>query len=183
MAVKSEEKAQQKEREFREILDGLADVEWYHKAGEKDMDAEANMEQFLSRLNVSDYELKWVSKENLHDVLGELTFTESPLWDALKDMPGQFKETIVANGLDGRPLQKAVDLAPVSVYHPAFAGAYQQFGDKKAVQYLSVGAMYIGLMTSLSVLAEEEKLFEPIVEMIKSGHGPLGPSGKTIYLI
>lgn len=170
------------EEKTNQIIDKLTSVSWFHQAGVQVVETEDQMVKFLDMLDVKEYEIKWASKEEVPALIGQLSFSGSKLWEELRELPDQLKEKIDANNQNNL-LETLVDRLPEAVFHPAFEGAYQQFNDKKTINYLITLSMYLGLMTTVAELSGEDKLFKPITEMIESGHAPLGLKANVIYLI
>lgn len=180
--ILNEEKHGMYAREVNEMIERLMSIEWYKQAGVLDDSAVNHIHQFMNDLEVSDYELKWISKEEVQSVIPRLSFTGSEFWDVVKDLPDQYKAKIVQNGK--LPLlEKTVDIVLEAVFHSVFAQAFAIFTDKKTIEFLVGHAMYVSIMACTSVLASEAQAFEPIIQLLEEGHIPLGPEGNTFYLL
>lgn len=164
------------------LIKKLLEAKWYHRAGFKDAVTESHMQSFFERLHVNEYELKWVKKEELNEMIGRFSFRDSKAWEKLKQIPDQLKEKIDSDYTMAQ-LEKLADFLPEAVFHPAFDHAFQQFGDEKIVRYLTVNSMYLALLICTAELAGEGECFEPILRIIESGHVPVGIDGNVIYLI
>lgn len=182
MAVMISEENQSTEVHLlNEMIERLISINWYSQAGKQYVEAAEKTVQFIESLGVSRYEVRAVSKEEIPNIIQRLTFNGSELWTVLNEEPDRLKEKIVLSGKE-ELLQKVVDIVPEAVFHPAFAGAHQTFKDLKTVQFLIGHAMYISVMSCAAVLAGEEELFEPILNIIEAGHIPLGPEGDIFYV-
>jgi len=164
-----------------ELMDELSRASWYANAGEANAQTEEQLEQILKRLQVENYELKWAKKNEASELVNEFTFQNSELWNRLKDIPDQLQEKIEQAGREEQ-LTTLLEWVPELVYLAAFDHAYKTFEDEKLIQYLVVHGMYISFMACIAELAGDDT-FEPLVEMVKEGHIPLGIKGNTIYLL
>ena len=115
-------------------------------------------------------------------MIENIDFTDSSIWNVLKELPDQYKEKIVAAKLTD-VLEQLVDRLPEVVFHPAFDGAFQQFSEEKTVNHLTVLAIYLSLLICTATLAGEEQSLAPLVDMLESGHAPIGLEGNTVYVI
>ncbi|OLN21232.1 hypothetical protein BTO30_15965 [Domibacillus antri] len=178
----NEEKHGTKAQEVNEMIERLTSIDWYHQAGVQEETAADHVHQFMKELGVTEYELKWLTKEEAPSVVPSLSLNDSAFWEVLKDIPDRLKAKIDQNEQQ-QLLETTVDLVPEAVFHGAFAKAFSVFKDEKTVQFLVGHAMYISVMACSAVLADEIQLFEPVIELLEAGHLPLGPQGNTFYLL
>lgn len=178
----AEEKYGPKAHSVNQIAEKLLTSDWYEKAGVEEESAEKQLQQFLTAINVSEYEIKWLTKKDFPEVIGHFSFNDSPLWDVLKDLPDHLKKAIENNNRVSL-LEAVVDIIPEAVFHQAFDKAFKQFGDEKSVGFLVGHAMYMSVMACTADLADQGDLFTPILHLIGSGHVPVGAEGKTVYLL
>ncbi|MED1556941.1 hypothetical protein [Bacillus paramycoides] len=178
----NEEKYGSGARHANEIIERLTTLDWYVNAGQQNLEAEKKVDRFMSSLNISEYEIRWISRKQLNETIGRLSFEDSTFWEALKEVPDQLKEKIVRTGNE-KLLADVVDKVPEAIFHGAYKQVLNIFGDEKAVKFLVGHAMYISVLACATELAEENNLFLPIVELLEGGHLPLGPEGDTFYLL
>lgn len=172
----------QEDISVNQVSERLTTAEWFHKAGIREAETEALIEQLLSNLNVDNYQLKWIDKSELVDVIGRFSLQDSELWNKLKEIPDELKEKIDANN-DTTRLEKLIDRLPEAVFHPAFDGAYKQCGEEKRVGFLTGNAMYLSVLIATAELAGEGELLKPLLQVIENGHVPVGIEGNVIYLL
>jgi hypothetical protein len=178
----SEEKHGTDARSVNEWIERLLAIDWYKQAGQQQEVAVEKVNQFMRALGVNEYEVRWLSKDEVPDAIRRLTFEGSQLWNILEKLPDQLKAKIKENGNESL-LEKIVDVVPEAVFHHAFAGAFHTFDEEKTVQFLVGHAMYVSILVCTAALAEEKNLFLPIVELLEAGYLPLGPEGNTFYLV
>ncbi|WP_313430308.1 hypothetical protein [Siminovitchia terrae] len=171
-----------KDQSINGLADRLSKVNWYENAGKEGAEAEQTFRSFMQKLNVDNYEVKWVSKEEAADTICKLNFEGSELWETLSVLPDMLKKKV--DKLDqSQLLEKAVDTLPEYVFHLAFEKAVQIFPEEKVVSFLVGHAMYVAVLAATSEMAGETELFSPLLELLESGHVPLGPEKNTIYLL
>lgn len=164
------------------LADRLSKIDWYKNAGYPEEEAEELFGGFMKKLNVSDYEVKWISKEEAADTISKLSFEGSKLWEVLSVLPDVLKKKV--DELDqGQLLEKAVDTLPEFVFHFAFEKAFPVFREEKVVSFLTGHAMYITVLAAAAEIAGEGELFAPLIELLENGHVSLGPEGNAIYLL
>ncbi|MBE7105642.1 hypothetical protein FT637_22230 [Bacillus cereus] len=178
----NEEKHGTGARTVNDWIERLLAIDWYKQAGQQPEGAVEKVNQFMRTLGVNEYEVKWLSKDQVSDAIQRLTFEGSNLWRILEKVPGQLKAKINKTGNESL-LEKVVDIVPEAVFHNAFARAFHTFGEEKTVQFLVGHAMYVSILICTAVLAEEPNIFLPIVELLEAGYLPLGPEGDTFYLV
>ena len=182
MVLISENKFGLKAQSINDIAERLATINWYGKAGVKEVQAEESLHLFLKTLRVSEYNIQWVERERVLPIIGQLTFENSKLWEALRELPDQMKKKIDESGHVAL-LESTIEAVPQAVFHAAFEKAFQVFEDEKIVNYLVGHAMYIAVLICTAELADQVDLFAPLLELLASGHVPLGLEGNTIYLL
>ncbi|MFS0644077.1 hypothetical protein [Siminovitchia sp. 179-K 8D1 HS] len=164
------------------LAERLSNIPWYKNAGKEDKKAEELFRRFMRNINVSEYEIVWISKEEAADTISKLRFEGSKLWEVLSVLPDTLKKKV--DELEQRHLlETAVDTLPEFVFHFAFDGAFQVFQEEKAINFLTGHAMYIAILAATAEIAGEAELFAPLLDMLESGHVPLGPEGNVIYLL
>lgn len=164
-----------------QVMDQLQNALWYERAGESNDETEEQLKQFMKNLQVENYDIKWIRKEEAPRLIGTFTFENSAIWEQLKDVPDHFMKQIEEKGKQ-QQLDELIDRVPEFIYLRTFERAYALFQDKQLIQYLVVHGMYISTLACIAALLEDE-LFIPIVEMVKDGHIPLGIKGNTVYLL
>ncbi|MDM5433877.1 hypothetical protein QUG02_14480 [Bacillus hominis] len=164
------------------MIERLMTMDWYRNIGQQNLEAEKKIDQFMSSLNVSEYEIKWISRKQLHETIGRISFEENALWGALAEVPDQLKEKIVRVGNE-KLLVDVVDKVPEAIFHGVYKEAFEILGEEKTVKFLVGHAMYVSVLACVAELAEEKNVFLPIIELIEMGHVPLGPEGNTFYLL
>jgi len=182
MVIISENKFGSKAQSINDIAERLAAIDWYEKAGLKEKSAEETLQRFLQALQVSDYEIQWVTKERVSEVIENLTFDNSKLWEVLSELPEKLKKKIDEAG-QADLLEEAVETVPHAVFHDVFQKAFQEFGEEKTVSFLVGHAMYVSVLVCTAELADEAELFTPLLELLEDGHLPLGLEGNIIYLL
>lgn len=182
MVLINESKFGSKAQSINDVAERLTAINWYEKAGVTEKEAEEAFHRFMRNLQVNEYNIQWVSKEQVLEVISNLTFDNSELWEVLRELPDQLKKGIEVAGQMSL-LEKAVDTVPQAVFHAAFEKAFQLFGEGKTVSFLVGHAMYIAVLACTAELADKAELFAPLLELLESGHVPLGPEGNTIYLL
>lgn len=165
-----------------DLAEKLTSLDWFSQFGNKDAAVEEQVRQFIETLGVSQFEVKWVSKEEVPATIGKLTFENSDIWQKLKDIPDQFKARIDEKDRNAL-LESMVDSIPEAVFHPSYSGAFQQMEDEKAIGYLVGNAMYISIMACTAAIAEQTELLEPLLNIVESGHTVLGLAENTIYIV
>ncbi|WP_138419600.1 hypothetical protein [Aquibacillus sediminis] len=167
---------------LEQMIETYSSIDWFSNVGKKEEMTEQQLQQCLNQLGVSDFQIEWVTIQESADVYQRLTFQDSRIWEAIRDLPDRWTEKITENSHDAA-LKQVVEFLPEAVFQYAFDGAYKQFDEQKLINYMTGMAMYLTLMIAVSDLAEEGEQFEPIRQMIASGHIPFGIEGNTIYLM
>ncbi|MBJ8075002.1 hypothetical protein JDS92_06480 [Bacillus cereus group sp. N12] len=178
----NEEKHGTGARTVNNWIERLLAIEWYNQEGQQQEGAVENVNQFMRTLGVNEYEVKWLSKNQVSGAIQRLTFERSNLWVILEKIPGQLRAKVNEVGNESL-LEKVVDAVPEAIFHNAFERAFHTFGEEKTVQFLVGHAMYFSILICTAVLAEELKLFLPIVELLEAGYLPLGLEGNIFYLV
>lgn len=178
----NEEKYGSHARSTNGMIERLMTMNWYCNIGQQNVEAEKKMDQFMSSLNISEYEIKWISRKQLNEKIERISFEDNDLWGALAAAPDQLKEKI-ERADNEKLLVDVVDKVPEAIFHGVFKEAFKHFGEEKTVKFLVGHAMYISVVACAAELAEEKNVFLPIVELLELGHIPLGPEGNTVYLL
>ncbi|MEH7462317.1 hypothetical protein V7166_09580 [Bacillus thuringiensis] len=178
----NEEKYGSGARSANEMIKRLTDMDWYVNAGQQNIEAEKKMDRFMSSFNISEYDIRWISRKQLSETIGRLSFEGSALWETLKEVPDQLKEKIVRAGNENL-LADVVDKVLEAIFHGVYKQAFYIFGDEKAVKFLVGHAMYVSVLACAAELAEGNNAFLPVVELLEAGYLPLGPEGNTFYLL
>ncbi|SDH17402.1 hypothetical protein SAMN05192534_10268 [Alteribacillus persepolensis] len=169
------------------LIERLADIDWYQKAGEQDKAVEEKLAESMKQLGVSTYQIEWIKPGEAADAIASLALEESSIWEQLKEVP----DTIKAK-MDEVNRETVVDdivyNIPELVYHGSFAGAYQLFEDEKTTGFFTGHAMYISVLACLWEAAADldgmkDNPFLPLVEILESGHVPLGLKKETIFVL
>lgn len=160
----------------------LQPIKWGKKAGQQNLEAEEKVIEIMDNLDVNSYEIKWLSIDEVPETIGRLTFEGSEMWEALKGIPDELSGKFKQAGHE-KFLLEIGDIVPELIFHGAYSHLFQQFEEKKTIEYLVGLAMYVSVMACTAELAGEENIFLPIVELIEAGHLPIGPEGNTFYLI
>ncbi|MFS0575705.1 hypothetical protein AB1K83_08725 [Sporosarcina sp. 179-K 3D1 HS] len=163
------------------LAEKLTSLDWFDKIGTTDAAVEQQVRQFVEALGVEQFDVKWVAKEDIAATIGKLTFDNSDVWQVLKDIPDKLKNKIDEKERTAL-LESMVDALPEAVFHPAYAGAFKQGTEEKAISYLVGNAMYISVMVCTAAIAEAD-LFQPLLDIVESGHTVLGLEGNTIYIV
>ena len=164
-----------------ELIEKLTTINWYSNVGEFSPDIEGKLAQFMSAIGVHDYEIKWITKEQVPETIKTLSFEGSALWEVLKEVPDQLKTRMERLGTD-KLLNELVDRVPEAVFHSAYNQAFLTFDDQDAINFLMGHAMYISILACTAELAGDNSM-SFIVELLEEGHLPLGPKGNTFYLL
>lgn len=169
-------------RSVNELIERLTSINWYSKAGEYSPDVEGKLAQFMSALGVHDYDIKWISIEQVPETIKTLSFEGSALWEVLKELPEQWKKKI--DSLENeRLLNEVVDRVPEAVFHSAYKQAFMTFKDENTIKFLVGHAMYISILACTAELAGDHQALSFLIELLEEGHLPLGPKGNTFYLL
>ena len=182
MVLISETTFGSKAQSINEIANRLSKIDWYKAVGVKEKHAEEILQRFIDKLQVSNYEIQWISKEQIAETISNLNLANSDLWKVLSNLPDQLKKKIEDAGQVDL-LSKIIEIVPQEVFHVAFQKAFQQFGEEKQVHFFVVHAMYIAVLICTAELAGEVKLFAPLLELLEAGHVPIGLDENTIYLL
>jgi hypothetical protein len=164
------------------MVNRLQAIHWGKKAGQQNLEAEEKVIEFMGYLEVNSYEIKWLSKGEVPETIGHLTFEGSEMWESLKEIPDQLSNKIKQAGHEEYLLEIG-DRVPELIFHGAYSHLFQQFEEKKTIEYLVGLAMYVSVMACTAELAGEENIFLPIIELVEAGHLPIGPEGNTFYLL
>ena len=182
MVLISEMKYGSKAQSINDIANRLSNIDWYKEVGVKEKNVEEVLQRFLTKLQVANYEIEWISKEQIAQTISNLNLNNSELWDVLSNLPDQLKKKIDdTDQVD--LLRKMIEIVPQEVFHVAFQKAFQQFGEEKQVQFFVTQAMYIAVLICTAELAGEGELFAPLLELLEGGHVPVGLDENTIYLL
>lgn len=182
MVLISEIKFGLKAQSINEIAERLFAIDWYKNAGEKEKTSEEAIQRFMQKLQVKDYEIQWIIKEQTSEIISRLTFENSNLWKVISDFPDLLKKKIDEAG-QVELLNIAVETVPQEIFHITFQKAFQAFGEEKLVNFFVGHAMYIAVLVCTAELAGEEDSFTPLLEFLEAGHVPVGVEGNTIYLL
>jgi NADH dehydrogenase/NADH:ubiquinone oxidoreductase subunit G len=169
-------------RSVNELIDKLTSINWYSKAGQYNLDVEGKLARFIIALGVHNYEIKWITKEQVAETIGKLSFENSDLWEVLKELPDQFRKKIDSLGYQ-QLLNDVVDKVPEAVFHGAYKHAYEAFKDEDTIKFLVGHAMYISILACTAELADEKEKMSILLDLLEEGHLPLGPQGNTFYLL
>jgi NADH dehydrogenase/NADH:ubiquinone oxidoreductase subunit G len=169
-------------RSINELIDKLTSINWYSNAGEYNPDVEGKLARFMSGLGVHNYDIKWITKEQVAETIGKLSFENSELWEVMKELPDQLTKKIDSLG-NQQLLNDVVDKVPEAVFHGAYKHAYQAFNEENSIKFLVGHAMYISILACTAELADEKEKISILVDLLEEGHLPLGPSGNTFYLL
>ncbi|PGE66613.1 hypothetical protein [Bacillus toyonensis] len=178
----NEEKYGSHARSTNGMIERLMTMNWYCNIGQQNVEAEKKIDQFMSSLNISEYEIKWISRKQLIEKIERISFEDNDLWGALAAVPDQLKEKIERAGNE-KLLVDVVDEVPEAIFHGVYKEAFEIFGEEKTVKFLVGHAMYVSVLACAAELAEEKNVCLPIIELIEMGHVPLGPEGNTFYLL
>ncbi|MEI4803561.1 hypothetical protein WAZ07_20325 [Bacillus sp. FJAT-51639] len=178
----NEEKYGSGARSANEMIKRLTTMDWYENVGQQNIEAEKKVDRFMSSLNISEYDIRWISRKQLSETIERLSFEGSAFWEALKEVPDQLKEQIVRAGNE-KLLADVVDKVPEVIFHGVYKQAFHIFGDEKAIRFLIGHAMYVSVLACAAELAEGDNAFLSVVELLEAGHLPLGPRGNTFYLL
>lgn len=169
-------------RSVNELIDKLTTINWYSKAGQTNPDVEGKLARFMSAAGVHNYDIKWITKEQVAETIGKLSFENSELWEVLKELPDQFRKKI--DSLGNQPLlNDVVDKVPEAVFHGAYKHAYEAFNEAETIKFLVGHAMYISTLACTAELADEKDKISILVDLLEQGHLPLGTNGNTFYLL
>lgn len=164
-----------------DLANSLLSQNWFSELGNKNPDTEKHVQELMNVLKVSNCDIKWVSKENISAKLQDFTFSESEVWDKLKDVPDQLKLKIDEKE-NNALLESMVDTVPEAVFHPAYAGAFKMEMEEKVISYLVGNAMYISILICTAAIAGQSELSQPLLDIVLAGHTILGLEGNTLYL-
>lgn len=182
MVLISESKFGTKAQSINEIAERLCAIDWYKNVGKKERATEEAIQCFMQKLQVQDYEIKWITKEYLTETISKLTFENSNLWAVLAVLPDILKRKIdEADQAD--LLNIVVDTVPQEIFHIAFEKSFQVFSGEKQINFFVGQAMYIAILVCSAQIAGEVDLFTPLIEFLETGHVPVGVEGNTIYLL
>lgn len=182
MVLISEMKFGIKAQSINEIANRITNIDWYKKVGEKDNNAEKTFHRFIEKLKVKHYEIQWITKEQTPAFIGNLNVTDSEIWSVLCNLPDVLKKKI-NEAEQADLLEKLIETVPQEVFHVAFQKAFQQFGEEKQVHFFVGLAMYMAVLICTAELAGEVDLFVPLLELLESGHVPVGLDGNIIFLL
>ncbi|WP_439022302.1 hypothetical protein [Bacillus thuringiensis] len=178
----NEEKYGSHARSTNGMIERLMTMNWYSNIGQQNLEAEKKIDQFMCALNNSEYEIKWISRNQLSETIERISFEDNDLWGMLAEVPDHLKEKIISVGNE-KLLIDVVDKVPEAIFHGVYKEAFKHFGEEKVVEFLVGHAMYISTVACAAELAEEKNVFLPIVELLELGHIPLGPERNTFYLL
>lgn len=182
LELRSEEKEGPRAQSVNEMVKRLTAIDWFVNSGQQNIEAEQKVDQFMEYLDRSEYEIKWISRNQVTQTIERLSFEGCAFWEALKEVPDQLKKKIVHAGNENL-LADMADKVPEAIFHGACTQAFHLFGDEKVVQILVGLAMYVSVLTCAAELAGGQNIFLPMVELLEAGHLPLGPEGNIFYLL
>ncbi len=171
----------EKAQSLNDLAQQFETMDWYKRAGQKEANAEATIDRLMNELQVEEYELKWITKDETVAVTRQLTFEGSDIWERLKEVPDEMKKKIKKTK-QMKLLETVVDTIPEFVFHHAFDAAVKQFKEEQIVNYLVCQAIYFSVLICSATLAGDDR-FGPLLELLESGHVPLGLEGNTIYML
>ena len=76
----NEEKYGSHARSTNGMIERFMKMNWYSNIGQQNVEAEKKIDQFMSSLNISEYEIKWISRKQLHETMERISFEGSALW-------------------------------------------------------------------------------------------------------
>lgn len=171
-----------KAESINNIAEKLTSLDWYSSVGQKSEEAERAVSSLLDSLQVDQYELEWVNVNDLAETLDKIRLDGSAVWEKLKDVPDQLKEKIDQLN-EVKLLEEVVDIIPEVVFHRAFECAYETFKEEKLVQFFVGQAMYFAVLICAAEIANETELAESFLNVLETGHVPVGPNEKSVYMI
>ncbi|ALQ68625.1 hypothetical protein [Bacillus thuringiensis] len=178
----NEEKYGSYVRSTNGMIERFMTMNWYSDIGKQNVEAEKKIDQFMRALHISEYEMKWISRNQLSETIERISFEDNDLWGTLAEVPDQLKEKIISVGNE-KLLIDVVDKVPEAIFHGVYKEAFKHFSEEKVVKFLVGHAMYISTVACAAELAEEKNVFLPIVELLELGHIPIGPERNTFYLL
>lgn len=76
----NEEKYGSHARSTNGMIERLMTMNWYCNIGQQNVEAEKKIDQFMSSLNISEYEIKWISRKQLKEKIERISFEDNDLW-------------------------------------------------------------------------------------------------------
>src|SRR5690625_4484610 len=166
---------------MNDIANTILELSWFDNLGTASQETEEKVTQVMNDLNVSSFQFKWISKDELANQLDNVSLEDSPLWEKLKDIPSIYNEKIQQNEM-GKLWKILVDELPEHLFHEVFEKAYEQYEDEEIVRYLINHAMYVSILISLAKLAGEKQFADTLVNLINTGNIVAGFNGEELYL-
>lgn len=181
-ALINEEKYGMKARSANELMNKITSLDWYSNIFLFNSEVETKVAHFMDAIGVDTYEVKWVSRENLEEIIGKLSFEGSFFGDVLKEYPSRLKQEISSNGNE-QLLADIIEKMPELVFHSAFEKAFNCSEKSNVVSFLVGHSIYISILACTAELIDTNNRFVHLLDIIESGHVLLGPIGNTLYLL
>lgn len=167
---------------MNDIADKILQLPWFDNAGTVNKEIETKVEQFLDELSVNQYEIQWISKNELTDQLNSMSFEDSAVWSALKDIPTIYMEEIQQKEMEEAWKILLNDL-PEHLFHVVFEKAYTLYQGEEEVRYLINNAFYVSTLIVLAELVGEKAFANKLSEIIETGNIVVGFEGEKLYLL
>lgn len=165
------------------ITEVLLNLPWYENIGMQNKQTEATLSSLISEITLEEYDIKWIDKKDLNKQLDKMDFSDSEIWQKLKDLPSDYKKE-----LEELKLTKIWDIMllelPEHLFHVTFKKAYELFEENKEnVKYLINNAYYISVLITLSYLTNDKLFANKLIDLVKTGNTVVGFKGDTILLL
>ncbi|MEI3612411.1 hypothetical protein [Pseudogracilibacillus sp. SO30301A] len=167
---------------LNDIAGTVLQLPWFEKAGHYNQETETKLELLLDELHVHHYEIEWISKNTLAEKLNTVSFGDSKIWKALKELP-----TIYTEKIEEKELEEAWNILlndlPEHLFHFIFEKAYELYQNEEEIHHLINQAYYVSTLIALAKLAGEEIVADKLTNIIETGNVVVGFQREKIYLL
>ncbi|MET3289205.1 UNVERIFIED_CONTAM: hypothetical protein ABID98_001775 [Brevibacillus sp. OAP136] len=178
-------------QQVHQLMTRLSEVPWFSVLGNESgrLDAEKALKEWTHHLNLEEFEIVWMTREQIPSFIENMNLSDSHVWSRIQDIPKKLSEKADATGRQ-TVMAEMLEIVPEKLFHKAFDGAFpvlHEFGE--LVVKVAVGSvLYLfGIACLWEALSDREdpepNPFLPLVKIFEAGHWPIGMVGNHFYLI
>ncbi|RNB80250.1 hypothetical protein EDM56_28015 [Brevibacillus fluminis] len=178
-------------QQVHQLMTRLSEVPWFSVLGNESgrLDAEKALKECTHHLNLEEFEIVWMTREQIPSFIENMNLSDSHVWSRIQDIPKKLSEKAIATRRQS-VLDEMLDLVPEMLFHKAYDGAFpalHEYGER-VVKVAVVSVLYLFsnacLWEALSDKKDSEpNPFLPLLKVYEAGHWPIGMVGNQFYLI
>jgi|SRR5699024_310553 len=167
---------------MNKIADKMLQLPWFKNIGNFNQETETKLVELLDELHVDQYKIQWIAKDMLTEKLNAISFGDSAVWKALKDLPTTYIEKI-----EQKEMEEAWNILlqdfQEHLFHVVFDKAYEQYQEEEELRYLIYNAHYVSIIITLAELAGDTDFADKLTQVQATGNVVVGFQGENLYLL